>query len=70
MAGAGEASEVAMASQPTEADIQAIIQRIEERAKANPNDIEVWETLANAQAMLNRWPEALKAYEKSFELAP
>ena len=70
MAGASGSNAVTMASQPTEADIQAIIQRIEERAKASPNDIEVWETLANAQAMLNRWPEALKAYEKSFELAP
>jgi len=70
MGGASGSNAVAMASQPTEADILQIIQRIEERAKANPNDIEVWETLANAQAMLNRWPEALKAYEKSLELAP
>ena len=66
----GERELPSMASQPTEAEMQQIVQRIEERAKANPNDIEAWETLANLNAMLSRWPEALQAFEKSREIAP
>jgi len=58
------------AAQPTEADILQIIERIEERAQANPTDTETWEALTNANAMMARWPEALKASEKSLELSP
>lgn len=60
----------AQAGPPTEADLMQIIQRMEQSAQANPNDLENWETLANAYAMLSRWPEALQAFEKAFALAP
>lgn len=66
--GAGHMPQIS--SQPTEAEMLQIIQSIEERAAANPNDIELWETLANANAMMSRWPEALKAFERSREIAP
>jgi cytochrome c-type biogenesis protein CcmH len=59
-----------MSAQSTEAEMLQIIQSIEERATANPNDLEMWETLANANAMMSRWPQALKAFERSRELAP
>ena len=66
----GERELPSMASQPTEAEMLQIVQRIEERAKANPNDIEAWETLANVNAMMSRWPEALQAFAKAREIAP
>lgn len=66
----GERELPSMASQPTEAEMLQIVERIEARAKANPNDIEAWETLANVNAMMSRWPEALQAFEKSREIAP
>jgi cytochrome c-type biogenesis protein CcmH len=66
----GGAGPAAMAAPPTAADMLQIIQRIEERAQATPDDTEVWETLANANAMMARWPEALQAYQRSLELSP
>lgn len=70
MGSGGEPGAAVVSAPPTEADILDIIRRIEERAQATPNDLEVWETLAGANAMMSRWPEALAAYEKSLELAP
>lgn len=60
----------AAAAEPTEADVLQMIQQIEARALANPTDSEAWEALATANAMMARWPEALKAYEKTYELLP
>lgn len=57
-------------AQPTEAEMLEAIGRMQERAKANPNDAELWETLANAYAMMSRWPEALEAFQKTLELSP
>jgi cytochrome c-type biogenesis protein CcmH len=57
-------------AEPTEADILQMIQQIEARAQANPADSEAWEALATANAMMARWPEALKAYEKTYQLLP
>lgn len=59
-----------VANQPTEADILQMIDRMQERAQANPNDAEVWEALITANAMVARWPEALQAAEKSLALSP
>jgi len=69
MSQAGQSTN-AQAAQPTEADILQMIQRMEERAQANPTDTEIWEALANANAMMARWPEALQASEKSLALSP
>lgn len=70
MAISGGQNSAEVANQPTEADILQIIGRIEERAQANPDDTEIWEALTNANAMMARWPEALKASEKSLALSP
>ena len=66
----GEQNNPALAAQPSEADVLKMIQSIEARAQANPADSEVWEALANANAMMGRWPESLQAYQKTFELSP
>jgi cytochrome c-type biogenesis protein CcmH len=58
------------AAAPTEQDILRMVQQIEARTQANPTDSEAWEALATANAMMARWPEALQAYEKTYELLP
>ena len=60
----------AASAEPTESDILQMIQQIEARAQANPTDSEAWEALATANAMMARWPEALQAYQKTYELLP
>ena len=66
----GEQNNPALAAQPSEADVLKMIQSIEARAQANPTDGEVWEALANANAMMGRWPESLQAFQKALELSP
>lgn len=56
--------------EPTEADILQMILQIEARAQADPTDSQAWEALATANAMMARWPEALQAYQKTYELLP
>lgn len=67
---AGGQPNTELSAQPTEADMLQMIERMEARAQANPNDAEVWEALITANAMVARWPEALKAAEKSLALLP
>jgi cytochrome c-type biogenesis protein CcmH len=69
MANSGQNAPTAAAG-PTEADVLRMIQQIEARAQANPTDSEAWEALATANAMMARWPESLKAFEKAYELLP
>ena len=63
-------SNPAMAGASGERDIMKMIQQMEDQAKANPDDGEVWEMLAKTYALVERWPEALQAYEKAFKLLP
>jgi cytochrome c-type biogenesis protein CcmH len=58
------------AAAPTEQDILRMVQQIEARTQADPTDSQAWEALATANAMMARWPEALQAYEKTYELLP
>jgi len=60
MAGAGQG----------EHDIMKMIQKVEEKTKTDPNDGEAWTILAKTYAAMERWPEALKAYEKAITLKP
>lgn len=70
LASGGQPQSSALSAQPTEADILEIIARIDARAQANPTDVETWEALANANAMMARWPEALQSFERALELSP
>lgn len=51
-------------------DIMKLIQQVEAKTKANPNDGEAWAILAKTYAAVDHWPEALHAYEKAFKLLP
>ena len=59
-----------VAAGATEQDVMRMIDKIGERARGNPTDTEAWETLATANAMVGRWPEALEAYERTYEMLP
>lgn len=52
------------------ADFGELIRRAEEKARANPDDGEGWALLARSYAFMERWPEALAAYEKASRLLP
>lgn len=64
------AAHPAMASAPGEHDFTKMIQQVEEKTKANPNDGEAWSMLAKTFAAMERWPGALRAYEKAIKLLP
>jgi cytochrome c-type biogenesis protein CcmH len=55
---------------PAGHDFMELIQKVEEKAQANPDDGEAWAMLARTYAAMERWPEALQAYEKATRLLP
>lgn len=59
-----------MAAAPGEHDFMTMVRQVEEKTRANPNDGEAWLMLAKTYAALERWPEALPAYEKAVKLLP
>lgn len=64
----------AMAAAPGAAagehDFMKLVQKAEEKTRANPDDGEAWAMLAKTYAAMERWPEALQAYEKATRLLP
>ena len=60
----------AMAGTQTQHDFMKLIQRVEEKTQANPDDGEAWAMLAKTYAAMERWPEALQAFEKAIKLLP
>ncbi len=64
----------AMAAAPGAAsgehDFMKLIRKVEEKTQANPDDGEAWAMLAKSYAAMERWPEALQAYEKAIMLLP
>lgn len=59
-----------MATAPAEHDFTRLIQQVEEKARANPEDGEAWALLARSYAFMERWPEAVEAYETAMRLLP
>lgn len=51
-------------------DFAQLVERAEEKARANPDDGEAWVLLARSYAFMERWPEALAAFEKASGLLP
>lgn len=58
------------ASAQGEHDFMKMIQKVEEKTRANPDDGEAWAMLAKTYSAVERWPEALQAYEKAIKLLP
>jgi cytochrome c-type biogenesis protein CcmH len=73
-AGAAEGTQQAAAdgSQPPHAtnsdQIAAMTEKLAERLKSKPDDVEGWSMLARSYSVLGRHAEALKAYEKASNL--
>ena len=65
------AAQAAMAG-PTggDHDFMEMVRKVEEKTKANPDDGEGWAMLAKTYGAMERWTEALPAYEKAIRLLP
>lgn len=61
---------VAEAHGPSGHNLEAMLASVEEKARANPNDPRPQVLLAKTLAALERWPEAVAAYERASRLAP
>lgn len=51
-------------------DIAKMIRKVEEKTQSDPKDGEAWSMLAKTYAATERWPDAVKAYEKALALKP
>jgi cytochrome c-type biogenesis protein CcmH len=67
----GERGEVAAAS-PTEqqAQVQAMVAKLEERLKTQPDDVEGWQMMARSYGVMGRHADAVKAYQRLVALKP
>jgi cytochrome c-type biogenesis protein CcmH len=68
VAGVDAQAHAAMAG--AEHDFMQMIRRAEEKVRAHPDDGEAWALLARSYAFMERWPEALDAYDKAIGLLP
>lgn len=55
---------------PGEPDFMNLIRKVEEKTQANPDDGVAWAMLAKSYGAMDRWSEALQAYEKAIKLLP
>jgi cytochrome c-type biogenesis protein CcmH len=70
MAAAPTQAEPAPNAMMGEHDIEKLVQQVEAKLKANPQDGKGWATLARTYATMGRWPEAWKAYQFAIDLLP
>jgi len=54
----------------TPAQIEAMVNRLEQRLKDNPGDARGWSTLARTYYAMQRFPEAVRAFERLMQLEP
>ncbi len=64
------AMNTAMAGASTEHDFMQMLRQIEEKTRANPKDGEAWFMLGKTYAVMERWPDALPAFEQAASLLP
>jgi cytochrome c-type biogenesis protein CcmH len=60
----------AATGQAAPGDIQAMLQAAEDKVKINPDDGQSWLMLARSYSVLNKWPEAIRAFDNLVRLAP
>lgn len=70
--GPGERGEAAAATSPAEqqAQVQAMVAKLEERLKTQPDDVEGWQMMARSYAVMGRHADAVKAYQRLVALKP
>lgn len=57
-----------MKEKPTAEDINAMVEKLAQKMKANPNDAEGWIMLARSYKVMKRYPESVEALRKAHEL--
>jgi cytochrome c-type biogenesis protein CcmH len=55
---------------PSKADFSAMTDRLAERLKTTPDDVEGWTMLGRSYSLLERFPQALVAYQRVLALRP
>ena len=70
--GPGERGEAAAAASPSEqqAQVQAMVAKLEERLKTQPDDVEGWQMMARSYSVMGRHADAVKAYQHLVKLKP
>ena len=68
--GAPPSAETAAPPQRTQAQIEANVAKLAERLKSNPNDAQGWTMLARSYSSMDKYSDAVNAYEKATELNP
>lgn len=53
-----------------EQDMDLMVERLVERLRRQPDDVEGWFMLARSQQALGRWEESVRAYREAHRLAP
>jgi cytochrome c-type biogenesis protein CcmH len=68
----GEGAAAAAAATPAEqqAQVQAMVAKLEERLKAQPDDVEGWQMMARSYNVMGRYADAVKAYQRLVALRP
>lgn len=56
--------------QLTMPDIQSMLQSAEAKVKSNPDDAQTWAMLARAYTVMDRYPDAVRAFENLARLTP
>ncbi|HFC54049.1 MAG TPA: c-type cytochrome biogenesis protein CcmI [Gammaproteobacteria bacterium] len=56
------------AGQGMAGDMQTMVQRLQDRLRSNPEDVDGWVLLGRSMVMLRRYQEAADAYGKAYEL--
>jgi len=51
-----------------EHDIMKMIQKVEEKTKSDPTNLEAWVMLGKTYAAVDKWPQAQAAFEKAMQL--
>ncbi len=64
------AANAAMSGASDEHDFMQMLRQIEEKTRANPKDGEAWFMLGKTYAVMERWPDALPAFEQAASLLP
>lgn len=62
--------EVAASPAEQQAQVQAMVAKLEERLKTQPDDVEGWQMMARSYAVMGRHAEAVKAYQRLVQLKP
>ena len=62
--------EVAASPAEQDAQVQAMVAKLEERLKTQPDDVEGWQMMARSYNVMGRYADAVKAYQRLVALKP